>query len=294
MVAGPVRGSGARAPAGRPPPRPRAPAPAAHAAPRPLPAAPGAPGAPGMPEIQQWTPWARWTLRAPVTPEAKAPPQDQPGCAPPPPRRSPGSPPPQGARAAAAVRLHPRTPACREGSLRSPGAPPPRPLHGRQAPAPTQAAVRTSSPSARASGLRHGDGSVVELLTADGRLHHEAAAGQHEDRDAVAVVVGRAGARVDGHRRRLGSEGEGAVREGVEGRLVLEEDQLVEGLSADRGAHRALADVAVADHRAAAVHLAAPIRAAEDQGALAHVREDGGSTSTLFQVCSYATGSLYG
>src|SRR6185503_6326217 len=83
--------------------------------------------------------------------------------------------------------------------------------------------------------------------------------------------IGR-GAAGEGDRGGLGRQRELAVDELVEGRLVLEANELRELLAAGLGAEGGLGDVGVADQLALLVDLAATVGAAEDEAAFA----DGG------------------
>src|SRR5687767_2654086 len=90
-------------------------------------------------------------------------------------------------------------------------------------------------------------GDETELLSADGRLGHEAADGLGEDEYAVAVVRGGGGAGVDCDGGRGGVELQLAETKVVQRLLVLEQDQLAERLPAGLEADAHLGEVRVTD-----------------------------------------------
>ena len=118
-------------------------------------------------------------------------------------------------------------------------------------------------------------GAEAEALAFEGQVGHQPAAGFDERDDAVAELGAGRGAGLEGDDGGVGAEGVFAAGEGVERRLGAEDDEFRDRLSAGEQAGTDGGHVGVTDLPALAVDLAAAVRPADDEPALADGGEDG-------------------
>ena len=105
-------------------------------------------------------------------------------------------------------------------------------------------------------------GLEAEALPTGGGLGHQAALDVGEDGNPVAEAGVLGGAGLDGDGRDLCGEGVFTRDELIEGRLVLEDDDLGKRLATDLGADRRLGDVGVADELGLFEYFAVAVGAA--------------------------------
>src|SRR5215467_12385689 len=113
------------------------------------------------------------------------------------------------------------------------------------------------------------------LLASDGGFHHRAADRPHEHREPVHKARVRGSAGLEDDRRGVGCELESALLQKVQGRLVLEHDDLTVGLASHLETEGRLAQVGVPNDLGLLVHDPTSIAAPEDQPALGDLGKHG-------------------